>query len=247
KTQRIPTLDWLGVKNVGVHISDTTTGAVDGAYNSNYARPIRWQQSADLSRFANIAGKNHELKAGYLGWWDKDYSSNFGYPYYQAYVYRSVATDTCLDANGVAVSEICSNLFKNPYRVTVSDQPNKNADGGLYRSAYGNDKITWNRKLTLNVGLRYDWATSFLPAQGNDGTGPYSQRFFIEKKQNFITNNDGSKAIFPTYNLFSPRLSFAYDVFGDGKVALKGSYGRYVGITSSVNSQPGPGENSTGV
>jgi hypothetical protein len=36
-------------------------------------------------------------------------------------------------------------------------------------------------------------------------------------------------------------LSFAYDVFGNGKVAIKGSYGRYVGITSSPGSQPGQG------
>src|SRR6185436_7129534 len=175
------------------------------------------------------------------GWWDKDYSLAFGYPYQQAYQYNSTEADTCPN------SEICSNYFKVPYRVTVYDYPNHSADGALYRSFYGNDKITVNRKLTLNVGLRYDWATSFLPSQGNDGSGPYSQRFFIEKKQNYITNNDGSKAVFPVYSLFSPRLSFAYDVFGNGKVAVKGSYGRYIGITSGVNSQPGPGENSTGV
>jgi len=47
--------------------------------------------------------------------------------------------------------------------------------------------------------------------------------------------------------LWSPRLSFAYDIFGNGKMAIKASYGRYIGITSSPNSQPGPGANSSGV
>jgi len=42
-------------------------------------------------------------------------------------------------------------------------------------------------------------------------------------------------------------VSFAYDVTGEGKFAIKASYGRYIGITSSPNSQPGPGGNSTGV
>src|SRR5262245_32253670 len=120
RSQRIPTIEWLGVRNVGVHISATTTGAVAGSSKSNYARPSRWHESGDLSRFADIGGKNHELKVGYLCWWDKDYTSNFGYPYYQSYIYRSVATDYCYDQNGVVVAEICSNLFKNPYRVTVS-------------------------------------------------------------------------------------------------------------------------------
>jgi hypothetical protein len=236
--RRIPTLEYLGVKNVGVHISDNNTGATDGAFNSNYARPIRWQEDATLSRFASILGKNNELKVGYQGWWDKDYSLAFGYPYQQAYIYNSTETDTCPN------SEICSNYFKVPYRVTVYDYPNHSADGALYRAAYFNDKITVNRKLTLNVGLRYDWATTFLPPQGNDGSGPYARKFEITQKQHYYVNADGSKSEFPTYNLWSPRLSFAYDLLGNGKMAIKGSYGRYIGITSSPNSQPGVGANN---
>jgi hypothetical protein len=254
-TRRIPTVTFFDVENVGVHISDTTSGAVDGAFNSNYQRPIRWQETADLSRFATIYGKNHELKVGYMGWWDKDYNSNFGYPYEQAYVYQSTATELCPN------DEICNNWFLHPYRVTFYDYPNRTSNGAKYRAAYGNDKITWNKKLTLNVGLRWDWATSFLPGQGNTGEGPFSQKFVIPQTQNFVVNpaydgkgygltnitGPGDKAIFPVYKLFSPRLSFAYDVFGNGKVAIKGSFGRYFGISASNNSQPGPGENSSGV
>jgi hypothetical protein len=248
-------MTWLGVENVGVHISDTTSKAVDGSFNSNYARPIRWQESADLSRFASIAGKNHELKVGYLGWWDKDYTINFGYPYYQSYGYKSASSDSCPD------DQICSNWFKVPNSVSFTNLPNKNANGGLYRSGYVNDKVTWNRKLTVNVGLRYDWASSFLPPQGNTGEGPFSKQFLISEKQNYIVNpkfdgngydiknitGPGDKVTFPSYNLWSPRLSFAYDVSGNGRLAIKGSFGRYVGMTSGVNSQPAPGENSSGV
>src|SRR5215467_4443742 len=179
---RIPTVDWLGVKNVGVHISDTTTTSTDGSFNSNYARPVRWQESADFSRFATLWGKNNELKVGYLGWWDKDYTINFGYPYFQNYTYQSLATEICPD------DQICSTWFQHPYRVSFSSHPNKVANGGLYRAGYFNDKITWNRKLTVNVGLRYDWAGSFLPAQGNTGEGPYSQKFEITQNQDYAVN-----------------------------------------------------------
>ncbi|MBI4474402.1 MAG: TonB-dependent receptor, partial [Acidobacteria bacterium] len=235
RIERIPTVDWVGVKNVGVRISDNTTGATDGGFQSNYARPIRWQWNFDVSRFANLFGRNHEFKFGYMGWWDKDYSINFGYPYYQSYSYRSTSTETCPN------SEICDNYFLHPYRVTVSDTPNNNADLSTYKSAHFNDKITLSRRLTLNVGLRWDHTASFLPPQGNDGSGPWAVRFAITEKQNFITNPDGTKASFPSYNLIEPRVSVAYDVTGSGSIAVKASYGRYGNLTSSPGSTLGPG------
>jgi len=233
----IPTIDWLGVKNVGVRVSDSATGSgdVDGSFQSNYARPIRWQWNFDVSRFMKVAGKNNEFKVGYMGWWDKDYSINFGYPYHQSYAYRSLDTEICPN------SEICDLHFLHPYRVTVSDTPNNGADLSTYKSAYVNDKITLSRKLTLQVGLRWDHTASYLPPQGNDGAGPWSTPFFLSEKQNFITNPDGSKATFPTYGMFSPRLSFAYDLTGSGRIAIKASYGRYSGLTSSPSSTLGPG------
>jgi hypothetical protein len=235
---RIPTLTWVGVQNVGVHISDTTTGATDGAFSSNYSRPIRWQENVDFSRFAKIAEKTNEIKVGYMGWWDKDYTSYFGYPYYESYTYKSAATDVC------PLNEICSNYFKTPYRVTVTDYPAKislASASGNYRALYFNDKITWNRKLTLNVGVRMDWAKSRLPTQGNTGEGTYATKFVVSSPLDYYPNPDGSKAAFPTYSLWSPRLSFAYDITGNGRFAIKGSFGRYVGMTSSPGSQPGIG------
>jgi len=239
--QLIPQVNYLGVNNVGVHISDKTSGASDGAFDSNYTRPIRWQENVDFSRFVQIGGKNNELKVGIMNWWDSSYTIDFRYPYHQTYVYKSTATDPACPGNN-----ICSNYFLHPYQVTLDDTPNNNQQGGLYRAFYVNDKITMSRKLTLNVGLRYDWASSFLSAQGNDGTGPWATKFLIPHETS-VTNPDGSVAPFPTYHLYSPRLSMAYDVMGNGKLAIKASYGRYFGITSSPNSQPGPGANSSGV
>jgi hypothetical protein len=233
---KIPTMTWVGTPNVGVHISDNTTGAVDGAYLWNYKRPIRWQENVAFSRFANIHAKNNEIKVGYDGWWDKDYTSNFGYPYFESYTYKSLNTESCPD--GV----ICSNYFQHPYRVTVTDYPTKaSSASGRYRALYFNDKITWNRKLTLNAGVRMDWSTSVLPAQGNNGEGTFATKFVIPDAISYYPNPDGSKANFPVYTLWSPRLSFAYDLTGSGRFAIKGSFGRYVSITSSPNSQPGIG------
>ncbi len=38
-----------------------------------------------------------------------------------------------------------------------------------------------------------------------------------------------------------PRVSAIYDVTGEGRVAVRASYGRYVGGSSGASANPGPG------
>jgi hypothetical protein len=239
-TQKLPVADYVGVKNVGVRVTDITTGATDGGFASNYSRPIRWQYNADFSRVMSVSGKANEVKAGYFGWWDKSYTINFGYPYEEQFRYRSLATETCPG------TVICSNYFLHPDSVIVYDYPNSSSAGAKYSGFYINDKITLSRRLTVNAGLRFEHASSFLSPQGNPGTGIYAVKNVIPYSTS-ITNPDGSVAVFPVYNLASPRFSVAYDVTGTGRVALKGSFGQYINMSASPNSQPGPGANTSGV
>jgi hypothetical protein len=46
---------------------------------------------------------------------------------------------------------------------------------------------------------------------------------------------------FPVYSKMAPRLSFAYDVTGEGKFAVKGSFSRYIDSSSSPGALPGEG------
>jgi outer membrane receptor protein involved in Fe transport len=117
-------------------------------------------------------------------------------------------------ATGVSPEK--TDYFLHPNSVVVYDTPNVVTSGTYYSGLYFNDKITWDRKLTLNVGLRYDRYSSWLPEQGNNGDGPYSVRLIYPERRDF-----------PVYNSIVPRLSMVYDVKGNGKLALKLSYGRY--------------------
>src|SRR5262245_30430504 len=198
---------------------DLTTTQTRGAFLELRREPVRWGYNGTFSWFKNIKNMNHELKTGFLGYRSTNHIETYGYPNQQIYRYRSVAGDT--------------DLFARPDSVQVFDYPNDTNAGVGYTSWFVNDMITLTRKATLNAGLRFDRYGSWLPEQGNPGTGPYAQLNIYPE------NHD-----FPNYNAWSPRLSFIYDLTGNGRVALKASYGRYAAAGSGVNDASGPVANS---
>jgi len=210
-----------------VRKTDLTTTATRGAFLETDRKPRRWQYGATYAYFAELWGRKHELKTGYLGWRNIQETKNLGYPGQQQYRYRSVASDAgCNDATNY------DGCFARPDSVLVYDYPNTTASGEWYNSGYLNDRITVTQHFTLNVGVRYDRYSSFLPEQGNAGTGPFATRniFAFKGEENY-----------PIYSTLVPRVSAVYDLTGEGRVALRGSYGRYVGGSSGASANPGPG------
>ncbi len=210
-----------------VRMSDLATTAVRGAFLETDRSPRRWQYGATFAYFANLWGRNHELKTGYLGWRNMQSTENIGYPNQQQYRYRSRAGDP-----GCAEAQNYDGCFTRPDSVLVFDYPNTTASGEWYNSAYVNDKITVSRKLTLNIGVRFDRYSSFLPEQGNPGTGPFAATNIYPYK---------GEENFPIYQSLVPRISAVYDLAGEGRVAVRASYGRYVGGSSGSSANPGPG------
>jgi hypothetical protein len=82
--------------------------------------------------------------------------------------------------------------------------------------AYAQDRWTIKRA-TLSYGLRYDYFASSFPEQK---IGPAS----LVPNRNFTLPS--TKGI--AWQDISPRVGIAHDLFGNGKTALKGSFGKYV-------------------
>jgi len=77
-------------------------------------------------------------------------------------------------------------------------------------SGYVNDSLRLSPRLTLDVGLRYDYMATPRPS-GNAYT---AHPEFLSQIKNDSNN-------------FGPRVSFAWDVFGDGRSVLRGGTGKF--------------------
>ena len=95
-------------------------------------------------------------------------------------------------------------------------------------------------KLTLNLGARLDWLRGYVPAQNQPEEphagawpgDPLTNPWFPPGTRVFDRVDNA-----PNWKDFSPRLGLAYDLFGDGRTAVKASLSRYVGKMGTFMTQ----------
>ena len=91
---------------------------------------------------------------------------------------------------------------------------------------YAQDEIQLTPRLTLNAGLRYEFATMPEEKYNRDSALPdlsASQPVVGPLYQN------------PTYTNLSPRFGLAWDPFGTGRTAVRGGYGLYFNTNNHQN------------
>ena len=92
---------------------------------------------------------------------------------------------------------------------------------------YGQDDISVNKNLVLNVGMRYDLWKGFDLDQR---TNPIYQALAANTKYNeyYLQSFKGwNGKLKNDTNNWGPRIGFSYDLKGDSKNIIRGGYGRY--------------------
>jgi hypothetical protein len=104
-----------------------------------------------------------------------------------------------------------------PSSVLVDNTPVYNKPGHDEAGLFFQDSWTLKR-LTVNPGIRFDWFHPWVAEQTAPASPWLAERHFAAIDDMLSFKN------------WSPRLGVIYNLFGDGKTALKANFGKYVAI-----------------
>jgi hypothetical protein len=221
---------WYGIIGSGHMPPDAPMGLIGvtessniyGRPNSSYRAPYGWGEYDTVSwnwraAWSYVTG-GHSAKLGYQGTEMKYDWVNYTNPSLLRYTFNSAApaTASCVVQNG---TRLC------PTGVNYSlSEDFENANRAVAHSVFIQDQWTRSR-MTLQGALRYDYVYSWAPAEhnGTDQTTRFNSNPVRFARTDSVTG----------YHDLSPRFGIAYDLFGDGKTAVKASAGRYLSAATA--------------
>lgn len=208
-----------------------------GQYFGTGYRPNEWigrpssQFSGHLTRFLdNFIGGDHEIKAGiefqYGGskWatWKNNYME---WPWYNGspYYYGAQGYDRATYGDGYI-----------GYYVMGLTKEGCVAEGNWRKlGLYLQDSFTFKNRLTVNIGARFDRVSGYIPDFTKDKNGGFSFELgetYLKPVVGFNpydTFSEQGAADLMKWSIVSPRIGLTYDLFGNGRTAVKLNYGVY--------------------
>lgn len=191
---------------------EQTTGRLTVACGNTIPPYTSWTKSYSSAASASYITGSHAFKTGLTAQWgtnSRTFSSN-------GQINTLVFNNGLLGAPASATNPVPCVALPCPIAVAVSNgattaQQKVKSDLGFFI------QDTWTMdQLTLNLGGRFDHFNAMVPAQSAAASTWIQARNFAEIKD------------VPNWNDWSVRLAAAYDLFGNGKTALKANASKYI-------------------
>ena len=209
-------------------ISNGLTGFTTGTVGLRGA--LTWQFTDTVT----LVRGNHSIKAGF------EYRLLYGNNYQTAtpsgsYTFAAGLTGNPQSQSGTG-SSYADFMLGDVSSASVTTHSGE-SEKGFGLSGFVQDDWRLARRLTLSLGLRYDFqqppyernggTTNFVPSAIDPITG-------LRGRLEFAGQDYGKSALNSDYKNFGPRVGFAYDMTGDGHTVMRGGYSIFYPSTFNI-------------
>ena len=155
----------------------------------------------------------------YKGNWHGTHNFQFGFEWgknYNSYIYNVNQGINAIFNSNPSTQPV----FSQPFQVVAYNTPTTQKNYFRDTSFFFQDTWTIKRRLTLNLGMRYDRFTTYYPQQTTDANLTFPQLF--QADHTFPASGN-----LVDWNNVSPRIGVAWDPTGKGDSVVRFGYGIY--------------------